>query len=251
MLDDVLDKITLGDSYRLVKGIPDRCIDLIITDPPYKIGKNLSGKSGLFKSRKGGYCHELCANDSRLISGIDFTILQEFFRVMKKVNCFIWCNKEQIYDYINFFVYKKHCNFEILIWEKHNVPPFFSTHFLKDKEYCLYFWEKGVNLRFSNMDEARTVFHSNLNLVDKKLYGHPTIKPLKYIESMISVASNIGDIVFDPFSGSGTTACACKELSRHFVSFEIDPMYWRTSIDRLNGITKGERDAGVVQMKLF
>ncbi len=47
--------------------------------------------------------------------------------------------------------------------------------------------------------------------------------------------------MFDPFSGSGTTCAAAKELGRHYLGFEIDEGYWKSSVDRLNGISQVER----------
>ena len=246
-----MDEILLGDAYELIKEVPDKSVDLIITDPPYKIEGLRGGRTGIFSHHSVLYTDELKKDESRIVNGIDNAILDEFVLVMKKVNCYIWCNKEQIYDYMTFFVKEMGCNFEFLIWEKENVPPFYSGHFLKDKEYCLHFWETGAKLLFESFDEARTVFHSGKNLEDKKLYGHPTIKPQKFIELMVKASSERGSVVLDPFSGSGTTACACKALGRHFIAFEIDNGYWEASVDRLKGITKAERDSGLVQMKLF
>lgn len=83
-----------------------------------------------------------------------------------------------------------------------------------------------------------TVFESTKNLKDKKLYEHPTIKPLEYIKRMILNSSNENDIVLDPFAGSGTTAIACKELNRNFIGFEINKEYYDIAIDRINGISQ-------------
>lgn len=82
-----------------------------------------------------------------------------------------------------------------------------------------------------------------------KLYGHPTIKPEKVIESLISVACPTGGIVFDPFMGSGTTAVACKRLGLHYIGFEINDEFYKVAKDRVNGITRKEKEEG--QMKLF
>lgn len=192
MFDGLIDRITLGDAFELIKEVPDKSVDLIVTDPPYKIDGEIGRNTGIFKYRTSGYREELNKDGCRIINGIDNAILDEFVRVMKKVNCYIWCNKEQIYDYMTYFVKGRGCNFEFLIWEKQNVPPFYSGHFLKDKEYCLHFWEKGARLEFDTLDEARTVFHSQVNKGDKKLYGHPTIKPQKFIELMVKASSERG-----------------------------------------------------------
>ena len=173
--------IYLGNAYELIKEVADKSIDLIMTDPPYDI-QDIHG-SGIMASRKAGnFAKEIQANE--LDKGIDLSILDDFIRVMKKINIYIWCNKSQILPYLKYFVEEKGCSYEILIWCKENPIPFCGTHYLVDKEYCLYFWEQGapVNIPF---DRARTYFISKTNREDKNNFNHPTIKPIDFIETLI------------------------------------------------------------------
>lgn len=75
-----------------------------------------------------------------------------------------------------------------------------------------------------------------MNKRDKEKYNHPTIKPYLLIEKLIKNSSSKGDIILDCFSGSGTTCVVAKELERKFIGIEINPEYYKTSLDRLNGI---------------
>ena len=180
-----LNEIYLGDAYKLIKQIDDKSVDLIVTDPPYDI-KGLHG-GGIMNSRnRGSFADEIM--NSKLDVGIDMAILDEFGRVLKKVNVYIWCNKSQLLPYLKYFVEQRGCSFEIIIWGKENPIPFCGTHYLVDKEYCLYFWEQGaeVNIPF---ERAKTIYLSNTNVSDKKDYGHPTIKPLEIIENLIANSS--------------------------------------------------------------
>lgn len=229
--------IYCGDSYELIKDIPDKSIDLIVTDPPYEI-KGLHQDTGLLKGRKNSHNSQL--RDNNLGDGINLNILDEYVRVMKKINIYLWCNKEQIYDYLTYFVKERSCNFEIFIWAKDNPAPFLNGHFLKDKEYCLYFWEKGVKVNPS-YEQGKTVYVSKVNKADKQDYEHPTIKDIEIIKNMILVSSSGGGLVLDTFLGSGTTAVACKELGRQYIGFEINKQYYDIAVDRLNGITQKER----------
>ena len=129
-----LNKIYLGDAYKLIKEIPDKSIDLIVTDPPYEI-KGLQEKPHGILARKGKSNHEKEIFENGLGQGIDLSILNDFVRVMKKINIYIWCNKEQLYDYLTYFVKERKCNWEMIIWAKDNPPPFVCGHYLKDKEY--------------------------------------------------------------------------------------------------------------------
>lgn len=180
-----LNEIYLGDAYKLIKNLPDSSIDLIVTDPPYEI-TGLHG-GGIMKTRKRGHFADQL-KDSQLDIGIDMSILDEFVRVLKKINVYIWCNKQQLLPYLKYFVDGKGCSFEIIVWGKKNPIPFCGTHYLVDKEYCLYFWEQGapVDIPF---ERARTIYLSNTNKDDKEDYGHPTVKPIDIIENLIANSS--------------------------------------------------------------
>ena len=69
---------------------------------------------------------------------------------------------------------------------------------------------------------------------------HPTQKPLAVLEHIIAIASNEGDIVFDPFMGVGSTGHAALNLSRKFIGIEIDPAYYQASADRLEPFIRAE-----------
>ena len=177
------------DCYEGIKKIPDKSVDLVVTDPPYEFGTGGVG-TGLFKNRaSSGIYDEIHLN--KIGDGIDLTILDELCRVMKKINIYLWCNKEQIYDYMTYFVKERKCNFEIIVWGKPNPAPFTGGHYLKDKEFCLFFWEKGVKIN-GNYDTLKTYYIKNTNIGDKKLYDHPTIKPLDIIENLITNSTNGG-----------------------------------------------------------
>lgn len=244
-----MDEIILGDAYKLIKDIPDHSIDLIVADPPYLI-EGLRVGTGIFKNRTDGYIAELKGQEDTILKGIDNSILDEFLRVMKGVNVYLWCNKEQIYDYLTYFVKERGCNFEIIVWVKNNPSPFLNGHYLKDKEYCLYFWDGTVKLN-PRYKHGRTFYFTNTNMEDKRKYGHPTIKPEEIIESLILNSSEEGGVVLDPFSGSGSTCAVAKRLNRHYVGFEINPKWHKVANDRVNGITKKDRETGFSQITLL
>ena len=224
-------KIVKGDAYELIKEIQDKSIDLIITDPPYDIGT--SHGSGIFKTQEPKYLIEI--ENAEINNGFDLKLLDELCRVLKKINIYIFCNKTQIYEYLKYFVEKKQCNWELLIWEKDNPPPLCGTHYLIDKEYCLYFWETGAPL-YVTYDRGKTIYRSKTNKDDKEIYKHPTCKPITFVEQMILNSSERGGVILDPFLGSGTTARAAKNLGREYIGFEINDKYYKIAQDRLSGI---------------
>ncbi len=228
--EDMINTIILGDSYELIKNIPDKSIDCIYTDIPYLITHGERGDSPL--ARRIDRVHNTYLKDIK--TGIDYKILEEFIRISKRLNCFIWCSKEQIYDILKFFKEKGYM-FEVLIWAKTNPTPATNNVWLPDIEYCLYFRQKGVKLNEGYKLKSKW-YESPINKKDKDKYKHPTIKPLKLVKRHILHTTRENDIVLDCFSGSGTTCVAAKELNRRFIGIEINQQYYKASLDRLNGI---------------
>lgn len=231
MLNSMLNTIQLGNCYELIKQIPDNSIDLIITDPPYEI-ETEGGNTNIGQSLKKNMLKEL--NDLEITTGINYDILEEYVRVMKKINIYIWCNKKQILEYMKFFIEKYNCSFEIMTWCKTNPTPLCSGNYLIDKEFCLYF-RKGVKLN-TTFSTASTYWITTKNVKDKDKFNHPTIKPLEIIKKLVINSSNVGGVILDTFAGSGTTCVACKELGRNYIGMEIDEEYWKIANNRLNGI---------------
>jgi len=232
-------RIYLGDSYELIKQIDDKSIDLIVIDPPYQIDGKPKSEESLNKITntitKGINKLNQELQDNEICDGIKEEIFDEFMRVMKVPNIYIWCNRKQIPIYLNYFVNKLKLNFEILVWNKPNVMPLYNRQYLNDVEYCLYF--RGPNVcNPTSYDNARTVFKNRVNKIDKFAFHHPTCKPVPIIETLIKNSSKENDLVLDCFLGSGTTAVACKNLNRDFIGIEINPKWYQVAVNRLNGI---------------
>ena len=224
-----------ADAYKVLKSIPDKSIDLIVTDPPYDFmskhqSNNYTG-AGAFGKLGRSYHSEL--ENSDLIKGINYDVLNEFKRIMKKINIYIWCNKEQIYDYMTFF---KDYNFELITWHKSNPIPTCSNKYLSDTEYLLFFRETGVRI-YGTYETKCKYYVTPINKEDKEKYGHPTIKPLNIIENLIENSSKEGDVVLDAFMGSGTTGVACKALKRDFIGIELDQHFFEIAENRINNTT--------------
>ena len=134
-----------GDAYKLVKALPDKSVDLVVTDPPYLIESTKSGSKSILAKSIQKMNNQLA--QGVLTVGINNTILEELVRVMKKINIYIWCNHKQIPQYLEYFVTRLGCKFDILIWNKTNATPLFNNKYLTDKEYCLYFRRGGIVTR--------------------------------------------------------------------------------------------------------
>lgn len=260
--EDMINNVILGDCYEVIKNIPDKSIDCIYTDIPYLYNQGGSGKSNLgertAKKRlelmglEQNYLDNKCDSRGKALKiaksikkenmgiisiedGIDYKILDDMVRIMKKINIFIWCSKLQILDILRYFVDIKNCYFEILTWNKTNPTPTTNNSWLPDIEYCLYFREKGVALN-DGYDLKSKWYISSINQNDKDKFKHPTIKPLNLVERHIKHTTQENDIVLDCFCGSGTTCVACKNTNRRYIGIELNPKWHKVAVDRLNNV---------------
>ena len=135
--------------------------------------------------------------------------------------------------YLDYFVNKNNCSFDIIIWNKSNAMPLFNNKYLTDKEYCLYF-RKGGYCNPENYEDAKTVYYQPINISDKNKFQHPTIKPSNIIKTIIKNSTKPNDIVADFFMGSGTTCVTAKDIDRHYIGFEIEKKWFDIAKNRLN-----------------
>jgi DNA modification methylase len=225
---DFLNKITLGNCYKYIKDIPDKSIDLVVTDPPYRIHADSGG--GLNNSRK--WLKNV--HDSNLDEFEPKFFLEDIKRVLKVFNAYIFCSKNLLEDYIA-FAKENNYNWDLLIMGKSNPIPTKNNKYLPDIEYIFYIREKGAC--FNNLNGKENYYKYRkikMTSVKPSKYGHPTEKPIHIIRDLIEISSNKNDIVLDTFSGSGTVAIACRDLYRQYIAFEIDELFYNNSLKRLD-----------------
>lgn len=213
------------DCMEIMKHLPDNIFDLVVTDPPYKIA---TSGAGIYKQDDKRYVQELDV----MSNGFSEEVLDQLCRLMKKINIYIFCSQKQIIPLLTYFVVNRGCNYNIITWHKTNPIPACGNKYLTDTEYILFFREKGVRV-YGTYETKKTWYATPLNQGDKKKYNHPTIKPVDILQNLIINSSKEGEVVFDPFMGSGSTGVACKKTNRDFVGIEIDKTYYDIAVERI------------------
>lgn len=216
-MEQFLNKITLGDSRELIKQIADESVSIIVQDPPYGI----AFQSGLRKDK-----FDVLKGDD----AADFSILPELYRVLKPNSAIYTYTSYQVYsqweqELKKYFDVKNMC-----IWAKGGGGMGdLEGAFAVDFEICI-FAVKGRHI----LNPPRSGAVWKLRKDAGAEYVHPTQKPMSAMEWPILKSSKPGDIVLDPYMGSGTTAMAAINSGRQFIGFEIDPKYHAEATKRVN-----------------
>lgn len=209
-------KLYKGDCLEVMNNIEDGSVDLVVTDPPY--GMN-------FQSHRRKEVYDKIKNDESL------NWLDEFFeqvnRVMKdNTAIYVFCSWHNVDKFkITFEKYFKLKN--ILVWVKNNHGSGdLKAAYAPRHEFVLY-GHKGRRL----FEEKR---YDDVMFFDKTgNKNHPTEKPVDFMELLIRNSSCEGNIVFDPFMGSGSTGVACLNTNRDFIGIELDEGYFEIAQNRI------------------
>ena len=253
-------RIVRGDSLQLLKTeIDDGSIDLIFSDPPY----NLSGSSlDLANNTTGGAFYKVneawdTFTQSEYLSFTKAWIKESYRALKMGGSLYISCTHHNIGELV---LTGKEIGFKlnnILTWYKTNAMPNITKRtFTHSTEFVLWF-VKGSGWTF-NYDRVKALnpnktkegkpkqmrdFWDFLELPivqgRERLKGtgnralHPTQKPEKLLEIIIEASSNAGDIVLDPFLGTGTTAVVAERLGRRWIGFDLSEEYTAAAAKRI------------------
>lgn len=203
-----MNKCYLGDCLDLMKDIPDKCIDLVLTDPPYGIGecgaKNHS-RSHLTEPKK----YTPKDWDFEKPNKIYFDEIQRI-------------SKNQIIFGGNYFADMLPPSSCWLVWDKDNTGDF------ADCELCWTSFKTAVRKykwRWNGLLQE--------DMAHKIKRVHPTEKPYPLLEEIIRDYSKEGDIIFDGFAGSFSVAHACINTGRKFICVEKDEEYYKMGVERV------------------
>ena len=242
-LSCVTDKIIIGDMLAVSPLLPEKSVDLIVADPPYNLTKSFNGTTFAKRScsayesytrqwlaavkpllKETGSIYVCCDWESSLIIG---RILGEFFHVRNRITWqrekgrgakANWKNAmEDIWFATNSNDYT--FNLEAVKIRKKVIAPYRVEGKPKD-------WDETAAGNFR--DTCPSNFWDDITIPFWSMpenTAHPTQKPEKLLAKIILASSSAGDLVLDPFAGSGTTCVAAKKLDRRYMGIEIEKQY--------------------------
>lgn len=226
------------DAIRAMQGLETESIDLVLTDPPYGLQPHTAGR-GWGKLRKNSINETQWDN----LTDTDFTDLMEgfmteSFRALKKGGAMVvFCSTQKTADALT-AAEKAGLYYKTFgVWHKTNpLPRNMKIDFLHSVEMWGYFIKGAKSGTFNGECKPVHDFISCPTAVGKERQvggGHIAQKPVKLMEHFVRLLSNRGEIVLDPFMGTGTTGVAALRLGRDFIGVEKDEKYFATAKARL------------------
>jgi site-specific DNA-methyltransferase (adenine-specific) len=233
------DVIYNEDCLKGMKKIPDGSIDLIVTDPPYKIvaggctNKGNMATTGIL-SRTADAVKKGELFEHNKIKFAEW--IPQIYRILKETaHCYIMVNGRNLSELQSECMKVGFTYQNLLVWNKGNLTP--NKWYMNQCEFILML-RKGKAKNINNMGTSTLL--NVQNIIGKKL--HPTEKPVELMKILIENSSNPGDIILDPFLGSGSTCVAAVNTNRHYIGFELDEKYFDIACQRLD---EAEEKAGV------
>ena len=219
-----------GDCLVEMKNIPDKSIDLIVTDPPYRLTSR--GSSGTMS----GYWASSLSKQGKVFENNDIDIeeyLPEFYRVLKDgTHCYIMTNQSNLPHFLNVISKSSFKFIKCLIWDKCN--KICGRYYMNCFEYIIML-RKGRERTINDCGQGDILLVPNKKT--KRNDGkniHDSEKPITLMEILISNSSNEGDCILEPFMGSGSTGVACINTKRDFIGIELNEEYFKIAEERIN-----------------
>lgn len=247
----LLDKTIIGDALEILPLLPEKCVDLLIVDPPYNLDKNFNGNKFQRTSdelyaeytekwiakvkpllKDNATVYVCCDWQSGMVIG---DVLKKHFYIQNRIT---WqrekgrgalSNWKNGMEDIWFATVSKEYTFNVedVKVRRKVIAPYRVDGKPKD-------WEETENGNFRNTYPSN--FWDDISIPYWSMpenTAHPTQKPEKLLAKLILASSNPGDVVLDPFLGSGSTSVTAKKLGRHYIGIEQDPQYCAWAEKRL------------------
>lgn len=217
-----MNKIINGDSIEVMRDMPSESVDLIVTDPPYLM--NYQSRRRVAREQFRKIENDIDAHD--LIR--DY--LAECYRILRDDTAiYVFCSWHQI----DFFKteFERHFKLKnVIVWNKNNHGSGDLKGAYAPKHEFILFGHKGR----TTFREKRIPDVIDCAKIPSAKLTHPTEKPTELLDVFIRNSSDVGDVVFDGFAGTGSTGISAVRNGRKIIGVEIDPEYATLAQRRIN-----------------
>ncbi len=241
-------RVYLGDCLELMRAIPDGSVPMIWTDPPYGHNNNNNDlihrwEEALGQGDSPAEAARPILNDSpadmeRVVRGM----LAEAGRVLAPDCCCCCCccgggGPNPTFARVAMWMDEKPLSFfHAVVWDKGGLG--MGWRYRRNYEMVMVAHRRNGKLAwaYEGNDAANVV---RIGKIIPQADQHPTQKPVELVRHFLNLHTRPGDLVLDPFAGSGTTGVACAEMGREFIGFELDPHWAEVANDRIAAARRG------------
>jgi len=188
-----------------------------VTDPPYEF--EASG-GGVFKLKRRNM-------EEIRVAGIDKGFDHTIFKSEQFGSIVMFCHNDQLVNLLP-YIAKEWGKYALCSWHKTNPMPVANKHYKPDTEFYIHGWGKGFHPVGKLAQLSRYILSSN---GQDKTIAHPTVKPLPIMGKILSNVN--GEVVCDPFMGSGTTGIACMAVGKKFIGIEWNEKFFELAVERI------------------
>lgn len=237
-------KLIQGDSFKVLKGIKPKSIDMIFADPPYFLSSNGISCSGgkMVSVNKGDWDKSISIEEKHRFNRKWIKLCYQLL----KDNGTIWISGT-MHNIYSIGMALEQEGFKIInniTWKKLNPPPNISCRFFVHSTETILWAKKDIKnakhkFNYSLMRELndgkqmKDVWESSLTKPSEKKCGkHPTQKPMEILEKIILASTDENDLILDPFNGSGTTGIVASRLNRKYIGIEKEKEFLDLTIRR-------------------
>ena len=231
-------KIYNADAYKKVKELINEGVkvDHIITAPPYNISKDNN-----FNTMKNPRVGVDFGNWDRGKFDL-YSWVPNYSKLLNKNGSMIIFCSYRFISYIIDALESEEADMvvkDIIVWQKSNpMPRNINRRYVQDMEFAIWAVKKKAKWIFNKPDDKpylRAMFTTPVVSGGEKL-GHPTQKSLQLMEDIVTIHTNPGDLILDPFMGSGSTGVAALKNGRRFLGIEFEKEYFEMAKKRLENI---------------
>jgi site-specific DNA-methyltransferase (adenine-specific) len=229
MLDNAVDMIINQDCLTWMASQPDHSIDVIVTSPPY----NLTGFRGMKLVRRGvwdsdGITYNKFNDDlpETEYQQQQIEIINECLRLLKPAGSLFYNHKIRMWNRqashpMSWILRSNAILHQEIIWDRGNTPALDKRILFPVDERIYWLCKDKPKVRKHNATQKKTIWHITPESNNK----HPAPFPESIAEACLTLVTDPGDCVYDPYAGSGTTLAVAKRLNLNYVGTELDPDY--------------------------
>lgn len=217
-----------GDCLAGMATLADRSVDHVIADPPYEAEAHTKGR----RVKRAGWCEALPLDFAAITSADRIAVAREMARLARRW-IVVFCQAEAVQAWREALesggaVYKRAC-----VWVKPDGQPQLTGDRPGMGYESIVVAHAPGRSRWNGGGRVG-VYVENKNRSDLARTGHPTQKPLALMEALVRDFTDPGELILDPFAGSGTTGVACIRNGRRFIGWEQDAKYHALATKRLS-----------------